>query len=578
MLFVQNPMLTYNHLTMDKAQLLAALEQAYKSKKLTDLGVLSEKAVTEYSNEAFGHYYKGEYYLSLNDADAALPCLKKAVDLSPNFENQMALAIAKLQLNDDGEAKVIFDKLLTINNKSADLYYSIALYHLGASDDEATLAQLNKAIEINPLHINALDLRAYVHKNLDNDEEALADLNTLLQVNPNEIPWRFQRIELLKESEDREGIEKDFQFLIENHSDDIEFRINFGDYYLEIGELQEAVYCYSDAVDIEKRSGSSTAFPYKKRAIALQRRGDFYKAIEDYKLVMKLDDEDPDSYLGLADSYYALQKPEQALNYLEIGLDVVFDARWRLHQKQGELAMELKRYDEAETAFKGMTKEVLGRGEGYFQLGLLYLRQGDLQLAYNALKEAEENLHDKAEDMIQQHCQKFIKTDGRLQERELQAEYEDEIANNANSATLKTAFGKLWKLDEKTTVDKNALLGQLPAEMKTQILEAFKGMLVKISARGFLIFNLDQEDTRAVYSINSESGETVTVEVFPFGRSSTNEMTFKVSDKHFTLCGVGSGKSTLDLYFVPCNMTELSATIQKNFKEKEADGGMDFLK
>jgi len=563
---------------MDKVQLIAALEQAYKSKKLSELESLTEKALTEFPNEAFGHYYKGEYYLALNNADAAISSLIKAVELKPDFENQLALGIAKLQISDDAAAKIIFDELLLQNSNHPDLYYALALYYLGAMDDEAALEQLNLALSIDAKHINALDLRAYVNKNLQNDGEALADLNTLLEISPNAVPWRFQRIELSKTLNEREAIEADFQFLIKSNPNDIEFRLSFGDYYIEIGEYQEAIYCYSDVVDIEKRSGIVTAHPFKKRAMALLRMGDFYKAIDDFKIVMKADDEDPDAYLGLSDAHYGLRKTEQALNYLEIGLDAVFDARWRLQQKRGEICIELQRWDEAEEAFKAMTRETLGKTEGFFQLGALYLRQGDLELAYKALKEADANLHERAEELIQAHCQKFLVSDARLLELELLAEYKDEIAKNAQSPALKNAFGKLWKLEQKSTTDKNAILGQLPAEMRSTLLEAFKGMLVQITARGFLIFNLGQEDTRAVYSIDSESGDTVQVQTLPFGRSVAQEMSFKANDKHFVLCGIGSGKALLDLYFVPSNMAELPAAVQKNYKEKEDKGGMAFLK
>jgi tetratricopeptide (TPR) repeat protein len=562
---------------MDKMQLLSAIQQVFEDKNLTEWAKLAEKAVLEFPTEAFGYYYKGEYLLALSDIDAAVPLLKKAVDIEPVFDYQLALGLAKMQANEDEAAKEIFDKLLTVDSKNADLHYALALYHLGNSDEEASLESLNQALNINAAHINALDLRAYVHKNLDNDEEALEDLNKLLEIDETSIPWRFQRIEILKGMEEREAIETDFRFLIEHHPIDIEFRTNFGDYFLEIGEYQEAIYCYSDAIDIEKRAGTATAHPFKKRAAALLRKADYIKAIDDFKNVMKLDDEDPDAYLGLADAYLAMQKPELSLNYLEIGLDAVFDARWRLYQKQGEIALELKQYDEAEAAFIGMTKDVQGKAEGFYQLGALYLRQGDLEMAFKALKEADENLHDLADDMIQTHLKQYLLSDTRLAEKELQAEYEDEIENNAKSPALSKAFGKLWKLDEKKTLDSNSILGQLPAEMKETILQAFKGMLLRISPAGFLIFNLGQDDTRAVYSINSENGENIDIEMLPFGRSSTKEMSFKASDSYFALCGIGSDSAAMDLYFSSCNFNELPEKMQQNYKEKEAAGNMDFL-
>jgi hypothetical protein len=200
-----------------------------------------------------------------------------------------------------------------------------------------------------------------------------------------------------------------------------------------------------------------------------------------------------------------------------------------------------------------------------------------MEMAYKALKESQENLHDLAAEMIETHLQDFLLSDIRLEEKELQAEYSDEIENNAKSAALSKVFGKLWKLDEKTTLGKNSVLNNLPADMKAQILQAFNGMLFRINPAGLLIFNLGHEDSRAVYSINSESGDNVEIEMLPFGRSSSKELNLICSESSVALCGLGTDSAALDLYFSSCNFNELSDKIQKNYKEKEASGLMDFL-
>jgi hypothetical protein len=43
------------------------------------------------------------------------------------------------------------------------------------------------------------------------------------------------------------------------------------------------------------------------------------------------------------------------------------------------------------------------------------------------------------------------------------------------------------------------------------------------------------------------------------------------------LCGLGTDSAALDLYFSSGNFNDLSDKIQKNYKEKEASGLMDFL-
>jgi len=561
---------------MDKNQLLQELIQAQENANRSAWSLLADKAVSEFPADGFGYFYKGEYLLSMNDAITAIPFFTKAIEIDPKSEYQLSLGLAKLQINDEEAAKAIFEKLLQSEKANPDLYYALALCCMNESEEKA-MDYLKSALASNPKHTNALDLSVYLKMNLGKTREALSDLNQLISLKPHNTAWRFQRIELLKKEDNREAVEEDFRFLIENHPYESDYRLSLGDYYLEIGAYADSIYCYADAIDIEKRAAISTTQPYLRRANALLRRADYYKAIEDFKYVIKSDAEDADAYLGIADAYISIGKTEFALNYLEIGLDIVYDSRWRLYEKQGDIALKIKDYDLAEASFRGMTQDIQGKAEGFYQLGALYLRQGDMEMAYKALKESQENLHDLASEMIETHLQDYLISDIRLEEKELQAEYGDEIENNAKSAALSKVFGKLWKLDEKTTLGKNSVLNKLPAEMKAQILKAFNGMLFRISSAGLLIFNLDQEDSRAVYSINSESGDNVEIEMLPFGRSSSKEMNLVCSENSVALCGLGTDSAALDLYFSSCNFNDLPDKIQQNYKEKEAAGLMEFL-
>lgn len=561
---------------MDKNQLLQELKQAQTSANLTDWSLLADKAVSEFPADAFGYIYKGEYLLELNDANAAIPFISKAIEIEPKSDYLLSLGLAKLKINEDEAAKTIFEKLLKTESKNPDLFYAMALCSIDESDEKA-IEYLNKAIAIQSNHINSLELRVYLYLNLAKIKDALADLNQLINLKPHNTAWRFQRIDILKKEDKRDSIEEDYRFLIEHHPYESDIRVSLGDYYMEISAYTDSIYCYSDAIDIEKRAGINTTHPFVRRASALLRKGDFYKAIDDFKFVIKSDAEDAVPYLGIADAYLSLGKTEIALNYLEIGLDLVYDSRWRLYEKMGDLALKVKDYDLAESSFRGMTMDIQGKAEGYYQLGALYLRQGDMEMAYKALKESQDNLHELAEEMIEIHLQDYLLSDKRLAEKELQAEYSDEIENNSRSASLSKVFGKLWKLDEKTTLDKNSVLAKLPADMKDQIIQAFKGMLFRISPAGLLIFNLGQEDSRAVYSINSESDDNVEIEMLPFGRSSSKELNLICTENSLALCGLGTENASLDFHFSSCNFNELPDKIQQNYKEKEAAGSMEFL-
>ena len=561
---------------MDKEQLLKQLKEALHSQQLVQLKTLAQQAIKDFPNEAVSHYYRGESLLVAAEIDTAIPFLKKATELEDNFDYNLAYAFALLETGKDEPAKAIFDKLLTQNPNNADLQYLVAMYHNSALAEDKALEHLTKALSIDNNHIDALEMRAYLQSSLGEAAAALKDVDQLLTVNPDNPIWRNMRINLNKKLKNRAGVEADFQHLIAAAPQDIEYRWSLGDYYMGIGEYKEAEYAFSDAIDHEKKYAVATGYSYKKRGNSLLRQQSFYKAIDDFKVAMKLDEEDVDTYLHLAEAYLELEKPDMAINFLEIGLDMDFDARWRLYLKLGEIHLQQEAWLDAEKAFDGMTRETLGKAEGFFQLGLLYIRQGDLEAAFNALKEADDNLHERAEEMMERHCKKFMQADARADELELIAEYEDEFPNNAASATLQKAFGKIWKLDEKTTTTKNAILGQLPAPMKETLLKAFQGMLVTLSKQGLYIFNAGQEATRALYSIESEAANKVEVLTHPFGRT-PQAMTLEVNDTHFVLCGIGGGKAALDLYFSAATEDSLPAALQKEWKDKKSAGDLNFL-
>lgn len=561
---------------MDKAQLLEQLKEALHSQQLVQLKTLAQQALTDFPNEAFSQYYKGESLLAAAEMDAAIPFLKKATELDDNFDYHLAYAFALLETGEDEAAKAIFDKLMSENPNNAELQYLVAMYCNSAMEEEKALEHLHKALAIDGNHTDALEMRAYLLSSLGDHSAALKDADQLLLVNPNNVAWRNTRIEIQKVLKNREGVETDFKYLIGNAPKDVEYRWSLGDYYMSIGEYKEAEYAYSDAIDLEKRYGVPTGYSFKKRGTSLLRQQSYYKAIDDFKVAMKMDEEDGDSYLHLAEAHQELDKPELAINFLEIGLDLVFDARWRLSQKLGEIYLAQQAWLEAEKAFRDMTRETQGKGEGFFQLGLLYARQGDLEAAFEAFKEADANLHERAEEMIERHCKKFLQADARAQELELIAEYEDEFPTNAASPTLQKAFGKLWKLDDKATAQKNTILAKLPPEMKDPLLKVFQGMLVYITERGLFIFNAGQDATRALYSIESENGNKVSVETLPFGRT-PQSMSFQVTDSHFVLCGIGSDKAALDLYFASAAVDKLPDSMRKQLKAQQAAGDMEFL-
>jgi hypothetical protein len=54
-------------------------------------------------------------------------------------------------------------------------------------------------------------------------------------------------------------------------------------------------------------------------------------------------------------------------------------------------------------------------------------------------------------------------------------------------------------------------------------------------------------------------------------------MSLNCTEKSLALCGIGTEKAALALYFNSCNFIELPEKMKQNYKEKEAAGSMEFL-
>ena len=76
-----------------------------------------------------------------------------------------------MELKED-EANIIFEKMLSIEPKSADAYYGLAMNCSGSNPQQA-IAYCKSAIEVDPKHAYSYNLLGLILRELDNISEAL---------------------------------------------------------------------------------------------------------------------------------------------------------------------------------------------------------------------------------------------------------------------------------------------------------------------------------------------------------------------------------------------------------------------
>ncbi|AFC26489.1 tetratricopeptide repeat protein [Saprospira grandis] len=564
---------------MTKVELIAALEEAQSKADFYQLDSLIEEAKTEYGEEAFCFYYQAEYYRLLKDQEQAIDFYQKAIAISPQANYRLALALSLLQKGEAKEALALLQALQKEIPEEKDLQYALALYYSSQGEEEKSLLQLNKLLAQAPDDVLALRLKVDSLEQLGQYEEALQSLQFLKGEELGAILLAQQEIALLKKLERSEDAIKAYRDLIASDPKNIEYRLALGDYYMQLANYEEAQYCFADVLDLEKKQGGQTAYTLKKKGRALLYRNQLKEAQADFKAAMKTEGDDSESYLLLAQTAERLGQLPMAKMYLELGLDMAAYNRWPLYQKLGQIALALEEWTEAEKAFEGMTREAAGKAEGFYQLGLLYIRQGDLANAYEMLLEADEEFHEKAMDMLKLHCADFLAKKAKEEEGEMLDEFAAAMAENAQSPFIQQVDAKLWTVHRKATIAQNPLLKELPKEMQSLLLKAFEGMLLQLTPKGLFLLNLGQKPTRAIYRILKEASSGVAIELQPLdsGKMSQN-MQFRLRKAFFVLCGIGEGDAKLDIYFQEQSPKDLPAAIKAAYKKAHQAEELAFLK
>jgi len=535
------------------------------------------QALIEYPNEAAFHYYKGKLLFEQNNSHEAISYLLKADQIKPDSKIKLKLCQAYLDIQEVEKVKTILNELEKTEFNNPELYYVKAVYHLQQMQESMALDALNELLKRSPNHLNGLELRAVLHNNLQNEEEALDDLTKILDNNPMDTHARLSRIEINKKLDNRKEIEEDYTFLIKKYQEQVDFRLKLGTYFMEIAEINEAIYVFSDCIEILENSHSDFSVALRKRAECYLKIGAFQKAVDDYNLLLKSKDQQASDFLGISEAFEELNKKDLALQYLNLGIDLIASDRWKLIKKLGQISLDEKNYEEAELAFKKMTFEDKGKADGFYQLGILYLKQGDVESAYEVLKEADNHFHEKAQDLISEYCQDFIKEDQLFEENERISEYLEFANHNSKSSLINKISGNFWLLNLNSSIQKNEILKNLDPEIKDRISASLEHLIFVITAFGWSIFKINQEGNRSVYKIIEESEDAVIIESSPFGTSFVQEMKIKLLNHQLVICNFGTESTVFDLYFDAKTLDDFSAEQKQTLENFIKTPAMSFM-
>lgn len=181
---------------------------------------------------------------------------------------------------------------------------------------ENCLSTLERALNMEPQKLSLLSLRANILYEAGRTKEAIEQWDSILLVNP-DYAWGYYRRGWFREKSDPEGAIEDFTLAITLDPTDTYSYISRGNLYDKIGKKELAKEDYEKIIEIEKEPKDYETLHY-----AYQSLGNYDKAIEVMNSIIKRDSTEAGTFYDAACLYARMNKPEQALKYLEKSLEM----------------------------------------------------------------------------------------------------------------------------------------------------------------------------------------------------------------------------------------------------------------
>ncbi len=144
-------------------------------------------------------YQRGRDLVDEEDYEAAIPLLRKAVELEPDFSRALvSLGYALLETGKNGEAREYLRRAIAINPRSAPATMNLGLTWWNEGNSEKALELLDQAIALEPNFAFPHHNRGVVLATLGRHDEALPSLERAVALKPYETRLRMDLAHLLK--------------------------------------------------------------------------------------------------------------------------------------------------------------------------------------------------------------------------------------------------------------------------------------------------------------------------------------------------------------------------------------------
>ena len=285
------------------------------------------------------------------------------------------IALTKLKNKEHIHAKEDLDKLIELNPKNPDYYFSMGYLYIDLNNFPSAIKYLDKTIELDPKYFPAYLNRSHIKYKQKKYQECIQDANKVLEISPYQLDALYIRGKANKELGNLQDALADYNIYltIEN---------NYPQTFLEHGDINYQLEHYEDAIKSYKRaillyeliktenpdfdSRELMAVAYNQMAISKKELGRYKDAIIDLNIALNIDKRHANAlYCNRGEMNYFLKNYKDALYDLNKSIETdptLAEAYYYRSLVQNELGAK----KEAKADFKkakelGFTKEDIAK-------------------------------------------------------------------------------------------------------------------------------------------------------------------------------------------------------------------------
>ena len=551
----------------NKETLLLEIKQALNDHYIFKAQELLDYALENYPNEHDVLLLKAEYCLLSWEYPEALSILEQLHANHPEDKDILLKYAIALIKNQNKEASInIFESLTKQYPNDADVFFTygkeLTLVCWEAKELEKAIRALTRALELDPERIAIYPERANAYQNIGNYARALEDLNTYIEHYPDDANIYQKRIALNGFTKSYDAVKADYEFLIAKFPEDTNHLFKYAEFLFKEEEYEKSLEILNQQIALEEGNVWGLMLPITLRGELYLTLKDYEKALADFDFILEHEAEN-----------HMVQKL-RAQTYLEMGDGIAFlgDVNAALGNNnfykadllmmRGNFFIEKEEYDAAEADFNVFLQDEslsFHMKDGYFGLGLIAHKQGDLQKAFEYWTLAKEQYHPEAKEMIETYCGELQHEDIHSKSEKIASEFAEATIENAQNPLLQKLFNKNWKLDLDISLENSPAINQMPKGLLAFFMEAFKNITVFINEEKIFIMNPtvteDNNDNNieAYYKIEGTGSDYVNIYAQPLNKK-PRRLSLFIDEDYLCITGLMSNISednnSMTMYFV----------------------------